>query len=180
METLNPVLTNAGLRALLNASNTGVEAAIAEIAFGDANGAGYAPQANRTALVRERARVAVGGGERVANSEVEVQALLDTGPSFWIREVGFVLDDGTMLAIWSDPDTPLAYKTAGVPLAVAYNLALEGAPADTVTVNITGPNVNLTLVGPIALLSAEIVRAHRLAISAERVRATPLLENMWR
>lgn len=180
METLTPVLTNAGMRALLNASNTGVEAAIAEIAFGDGNGSGYAPQANRTALIRERARIAVGGGERVANSEVEVQALLDTGPSFWIREVGFVLDDGTFLAVWSDPDTPLAYKTAGVPLAVSYNLALAGIPPGSLTLNVTGPSVNLTIIGPIALLSAEIVRAHRLGISAERQRATPIIQKVWR
>ena len=180
MTPLIPKITNAGLQAVFNASNTGVEAAVTHIVFGDGGGNGYAPSGNETALVRPRTRVPIGGGERVGRFEIEVQALLDRGPSFWIREIGFLLDDGTMLAVWSDVAVPLAYKTAGVPLAVAYNLALQDIPPESITVVATGPRVNITITGPIALLSAEIVRAHRLGISAERQRATPIIQAMWR
>ena len=180
MQTLAAVLTTAGLAALLNASNTGLGAAITHMAFGDGHGAGYTPQAGQLGLANEVVRIGVGGGARIGNAEIEVQALLDTGPSFWIREVGFVLDDGTMLAVWSDPITPLAYKTQGVPLAVSYSLALEGAPADAVTVNVTGPSVNLTITAPIAQISAEIIRLQRRAVATENARLIPQIQSTWR
>lgn len=180
MEALIPVVTDRGLTAMLNATNTGVDAFISHIAFGDGNGQRYSPSAQQAALRRERARVPVGGGERIGSFEISVEALFDVGPSFTINEVGFVLDDGTMLAIWADPDVSLAFKTEGVPLVVSYNLALQGVPPDAITLNISGPSVNLTLVEPVALLSAEIIRAHRLGISAERQRATPIIQSTWR
>ncbi len=180
MEALIPKITNVGLAALFNTDNDGLEASITHIAFGDGNGAGYSPTGNETVLKREKARVAIGGGERVGQFEIEVQALLDEGPSFWIREVGFILQDGTMLALWSDPAVPLAYKTAGVPLVVAYNLALQGIPPDSITVLATGPQVNITIAGPFATLATEIIRAHRLGIAAEKVRATPIIQQKWR
>ena len=180
MNVLIPKLTNAGLQALLSATNDGLDAAVSHTAFGDGDGDGYAPTGLATVLKNERARAEIGGGERVGDFEIEVQALLDTGLSFWIREVGFMLEDGTMLAVWSDPATPLAYKTDGVPLAVAYNLALEGIPPGSVTIVTNGPSVNLTIISPFAILSAEIIRAHRLGIAAESTRATPIIQNMWR
>ena len=100
----------------------------------------------------------VGGGEKAGPFEIVVEALLDTGLGFTINEVGFVLDDGTLLAVWADPNISLAYKTAGVPLAVSYNLALAGIPPGSLTLNISGPSVNLTIVGQLAQFSAEIVR----------------------
>ena len=180
METLTPKLTNAGMRALLNASNTGVEAAVSHIAFGDGNGNGYTPQANQTDLANERARIPVGGGERVGNSEIVVEALFDFGPAFWIREVAFVLSDGTFLAVWSDPEVPLQYKNSDVPLVLAYNLVLEGAPADTVTVNVSGPSINITIAGPFSQLAAELIRLQRRAVETETTRLIPQIQSAWR
>lgn len=179
MDALIPKITDAGLEALLNANNTGVDAAISHIAFGDANGVRYTPNTYQAALKRERVRVPIGGGEKAGPFEIIVEALLDTGPSFTINEVGFVLDDGTMLAIWADPAISLAYKTAGVPLAVSYNLALAGIPPGSLTLNISGPSVNLSITGPIAQLSAEIIRLQRRAIETENARLIPIIQNTW-
>lgn len=180
MEALIPRITDAGLEALLNANNTGVDAAISHIAFGDANDERYVPSAFQTALRNERARVPVGGGEKAGPFEIIVEALLDQGPSFTINEVGFILDDGTLLAIWADPDVSLAYKTAGVPLAVSYNLALAGIPPGSLTLNVSGPNVNLTLIGPIAQMSAEIIRLQRRVVESENARLIPEIQSTWR
>jgi len=180
MDALIPKITDAGLEALLNAHSTGVDAAISHIAFGDANGNRYTPNTYQTTLVRERARVPIGGGEKAGPFEIIVEALLDEGPSFTINEVGFILDDGTLLAVWADPDISLAYKTAGVPLAVSYNLALAGIPSGSLTLNVSGPNVNLSIVGPIAQMSAEIIRLQRRAIETENARLIPEIQTMWR
>jgi len=143
MDALQPKLTSIGMRAIFNATNTGLNAAITHIAFGDGNDAGYLPSGNETELVNEIVRVPVGGGLLVTDSQIQVQALLDDSASFWMHEVGFILEDGTLLAVWSDPDTPLAYKSDGVPLAVAYDLAFEGLPPNSVTIVTSGPQVNI-------------------------------------
>lgn len=180
MDALIPKITDAGLEALLNAQNTGVDAALSHIGFGDANGERYSPSAFQTGLKNERARTAIGGGDRIDQFEIVVEAILDQGPSFWVNEIGFFLNDGTMLAVWAAADKALSYKTQGVPLAVAYNLALSGIPPGSVTLNVSGPSVVLSVIGPMALLSAEIIRAHRLAMTAELERVTPNIKNKWR
>ena len=179
MTPLIPKITDAGLRALINAQNDGLEARINHIALGDANGTGYVPTGSETALKRERVRVPIGGGERIAPHELRVEAIVDDGPSFWVREVGFVLENGTLFALWSDEQTPLAYKTAGVPLALAYYLALQGVPPDSVSVTVSGPAVNLTVDGPIIALATSIIALQRRAVATEVARLTPEIEAMW-
>lgn len=144
MDALTPLITNGGLTALINAENDGVEGAVSFIAFGDANEQLYEPTATQTTLRHEIVRVPVAGGERAGPFEIIVEALLDEGPSFTINEVGFLLEDGTLLAVWASPSTSLAFKTADIPLAISYNLALAGIPPGSLTLNVSGPNFNLT------------------------------------
>lgn len=74
---------------------------------------------HQTTLQNERVQVPIDGGERAGPFEIIVEALLDEGPSFPINEVGFILGDGTLLAVWANPDILLAYKTTGVLLVVS-------------------------------------------------------------
>lgn len=180
MQGLIPKTMNGGLTAMINVKNTGLENAITHVAFGDANGSGYAPDQSQTALVNERARTPIGGGERAGPFEIIVEALLDTGPTFDIYEVGFVLADGTLLAIWSDPNFALLVKTIGIPLAVSYNLALTSIPADTLTLNISGPSVNLTIAGPLASFGASLMRHTRRITASDVDRLIPTFSNQWR
>lgn len=179
MDALIPQITDAGITASELADGTGFKLEISHIAFGDGNGAGYIPTGAEIALKNERVRIPISGGQIIGPKEIQVQAFLDTGPAFWIREIAFILADGTMLAVWS-AEVPLAYKTAGVPLALAYNLVLEPLPSDSVTIVIGGPSINLTIVGPFGLLSAEIIRAHRLAMTAVLPEFTTFIERIWR
>lgn len=140
MNALKPVLTRAGMRAVFNASSTGLKATISHIAFGDS---GYSPTGDETALKNERVRVPIAGGSWVGDFTIHMTALMDAGPSFWIRECAIVLDNGTVLAVWSDANTPLAYKTDGVPIVTAFDLTLEQLPASAITVQ--AGNIDLTL-----------------------------------
>lgn len=182
MDALIPIITNVGLQRTINADNDGVEARISHIAFGDAGGNANRYDATRqqTELVRERARVAIGGGERINSFEIAVEALLDTGPTFNINEIGFVLDDGTFLAIWASSEFSLAVKTAGIPLAVVYNLALSGIPPGSVNINISGPNVNISIVGPIASTAASFMRTWRRMVQSDIDQFLPIITNKWR
>ena len=171
--TLQPVITASGLAALVANDKQGLEASITHVALGDGNGSGYNPQRGNTQLRNERARVAVGGGQAVSPTEFVVSALLDAGPNFWIREVGFIVDDSVFLAIWSDPASPLQYYKSGQQLILDYYLAVDGIPPGSVTINITNPTINILVAGPIAQLSAEIIRLQRRAIESENARLIP-------
>lgn len=140
MKALVPVLTRAGMRAVFNASRDGLQAKVSHIAFGDS---AYTPTGEETALGNERVRVSIAGGSWVGDFTIHMTALLDTGAGFWVRECGIILSDGTLLAVYSDPTTPLAYKTDGVPIVMAFDLTLSQIPKSAITVQ--AGNVDLTL-----------------------------------
>lgn len=132
--TLTPVITSAGLNAVWNAQSTGLEATIAAIALGDG---GWVPDNTATALHNEKRRIPVEGA-RVNPTQIHLTGVEDGSLEYWVREVGFYLADGTLLAIWSDADQALAYKSAGVDLLLAFDLVLSALPAESVTVDGTG------------------------------------------
>lgn len=143
MSTLLPVITDAGLKRVFSDSNTGIAAQITHIALGDS---GRSPSKNEISLANERMRIPISDGERITDHQIHVTALADGDTEFWVKEVGFILSDGTMLAVWSDTQ-PLAYKSAQVPLLLAFDLALEALPAQSVTVEGTGANLSLAATG---------------------------------
>ena len=169
MTPLIPVLTRDGLRAVFRADHDGLQARISHIAFGDG---GYAPTGAETALRNEHIRVPVAGGAWVGDFTIHMTALLDDGPSFWVREVGIVLSDGTLLAVWSHATTPLVYKTAGVPIVTAFDLSLEALPASAVTVAAGDIDLTLFFGAEFARLGAAVLgNAGRILAQGERVAA---------
>ncbi len=129
--TLTPVITSAGLNAIWNAQHDGLEATIAEIALGEA---GWTPDNSATALKDEKRRIPVAGA-RVNETQIHLTGVEDGTAEYWVREVGFYLADGILLAIWSAAEQALAYKSAGVDLLLAFDLVLTALPADSVTVD---------------------------------------------
>lgn len=140
MSALIPIITKKGLAAVFNTESTGVAAKITHIALGDN---GRTPSNGELGLVNERMRIPIADGERVNDHQIHVTALADGPTDFWVREIGFMLEDGTMLAVWSDKHDPLAYKSAQVPLFLAFDLVLEALPSSSVTVIGTGADLSL-------------------------------------
>ncbi|MCA1492690.1 phage tail protein [Ensifer sp. NBAIM29] len=170
MKALVPVLTRAGMRAVFRADSEGLQAKVSHIAFGDS---GYAPTGEETGLKSEKARVPIAGGSWVGDFTIHMTALLDAGPSFWIKECGMFLDDGTLLAVWSDTDTPLAFKTDGVPIVTAFDLTLEALPKSAVTVQAGDVDLTLFFGSEFAEFGAAIIgNANR--IEGLRARIEPL------
>ncbi len=158
---ITPTITDAGLNAILSASSQGLAGEITHIAFGDGGGSGYTPSTGADSLRNERFRVAVGGGERTGPATITVQAHLEASPAFWVREVGFVLDDGTLLAIWSDEATPLMFKTADGEAVFAFTLSLSGLPENAVNVVAGGADVSIVFDREFALTVANQARITR-------------------
>ncbi|OQS35559.1 phage tail protein [Chromobacterium haemolyticum] len=153
--TLIPQLLDAGLSAIQLASGDGIQLRITHVALGDA---GYVPNAGQSGLRHEVVRYPVADGRIVGPRQLHLTALTDDGAEFWVREVGFILESGVCLAVWSDPNRALAYKQGGLELLLAYDLTLSGVPPDSVIVQSTGAGLNLHLAEELASLAgAQIV-----------------------
>lgn len=146
---LIPAVLDTGLQALWLKTKDGLQGRITHIALGDA---GYTPNQNMTGLRSERARYPVADGKD-EGKQLHITALADGPAEFWVREVAFILESGATLALWSDPDKPLAYKAAGVDLLLAYDLVLSALPPGSVTVQSTGAGLSLTMAEEVAALA---------------------------
>ncbi|WP_019096796.1 phage tail protein [Pseudomonas putida] len=151
---LQPVITKAGLAAILTATKTGLSAEISHIALGSQ---AYTPSAEQKTLRNEVARFPISSGEKLSSTLLHLTAVADGATAYWVREVGIFLKDGTLLAVWSHLTEALAYKAANIDLLLAYDLSLAALPADSVTITSTAAGLNLTLAEPLAALSTALI-----------------------
>jgi len=131
LSSILPTITDAGLAAAFTAANTGVEAVIASIALGDQ---AYTPARTRTALGNERDRLPAANGQRISPTQIRFDAVFSGSTEYWVREVGFFLDDGTLFAVWSDPTKALAFKSSLLDLVLSLDLSLAAVPPGSVTI----------------------------------------------
>lgn len=148
---LQPVITQAGLAAIFRATNDGLSAQITHVVLGSS---GYTPVQTQTALRSKKGTYPISDGQKLSNTQIHLTAMADDAAEYWVREVGFLLSDGTLLAVWSDPTQALAYKSPNAQLLLAYDLSLAALPADSVTINSTGAGLNLTLSEQLAALAS--------------------------
>ena len=159
-------ITRAGLASALKASNSGLKVNLTQVAIGRGVAApggttGYTPTAGETALVSEFGRYLVGGTEYIAPNEAVVSAYCDGAAEGWINEVGFFCDDGTLFALWSEPNAPLAFKTANVGVAVAFTLGFTELPANLVQFIVGAPNISISVVGPFSNIVRAVAQLQR-------------------
>lgn len=131
-DTLNITLTDAGMAAVAAAHGQGLAAKITHVAVGDS---GHIPSAAATALVSEKARVALTAGGALGANQVLLQGLFPAGGAeFFIREMGYFLEDGTLLGVWSDPVTPLGWLGGTTPWFFKFAFAWTALPDNSITV----------------------------------------------
>ncbi|MDH0866455.1 phage tail protein [Mitsuaria sp. GD03876] len=160
MTTLVTTTLEVGLAAILLQAGDGLAAKISHVALGDA---AYTPAQTQAGLRNERARFSVAGGKVVGPRQFHVAAKADGPTEFWVREVGFVLSDGTFLAVWSDPVKPLAYKAPGVDLLLGFDLLLSGIPAGSVVIEATG-DLNLSMAEEFATMAKALVDLQHISV----------------
>lgn len=151
---LQPVITKVGLAAILRADNTGIAAQITHIALGTS---GYTPSNDQKSLVNQVAKFPISGGERLSSTLLHLTALADGAAAYWVREVGFLLSDGTLLAVWSHPSEALTYKSVNTDLLLAYDLSLAALPANSVTIVSGEAGLSLSLAEPLAAQAAALI-----------------------
>ncbi len=156
---LKPTITTVGLQAIFNADSNGLQAKITSIGLGDQ---GYAPDQNRTALSSEKNRINIASGRLVSPTQIHMSIVDDSNKTFWVREVGFYLEDGTLFAVYSEADKALAFKSPEVDLLLAFDLALSGVPADSVNIIDQGVDLNILIAPELAkMATAQISNMYR-------------------
>lgn len=152
---LQPVITKKGLAAVWNATNTGLSAEITHIALGTS---GYDLEGNDQKSLRAQvAKYPIAGGERLSDSLIHLTAIADGPAAFWVREIGFLLADGTLLAVWSHATDALTYKPANTDLLLAYDLSLTALPVDSVTIVSSPAGLNLSLAAPLTAMASALI-----------------------
>lgn len=173
---LQPVITKAGLRAIWRPDNTGLAAEITHVVVGTA---GYTPSNTQTALRNQVAKIPISDGEKLSDTLLHVTAVADGPQAYWVREIGFLLADGTLLAVWSHAADVLAYKPADADLLLAYDLSLTALPPGSVTITSTGAGLNLTLAEELAALAtAQIAEMTRGILRQDSIEAQARLHQI--
>lgn len=156
---LKPTITTKGLQAIFNADSNGLQAQITAIGLGDQ---AYEPNQNRTALGAEKNRINIASGKLVSPTQIHMSVIDDSNKTFWVREVGFYLADGTLFAVYSEPDKALAFKSPEVDLLLAFDLALTGVPAGSVNIIDQGVDLNILIAPELAkMATAQISNMYR-------------------
>lgn len=128
--SLSPIITAAGWQAITRASDADLKIAIQEIALGSQ---GSPVTGDETALKNEQARVAIAETTTLTPQQVQLTALVTGLQEYWIYEIGIYLTDGTLFALWSDAQTPLAYKAKNVDMVLTLDLMLSALPSEQIT-----------------------------------------------
>ncbi|NRA86401.1 MAG: phage tail protein [Rhizobiales bacterium] len=136
IKNFSPVQTDVGYAAMLNGQLNGNSWEIVAIAIGDANGVGYVPQPDQTALKNEKMRVPVLGGEKFAEG-FRVIANFPYDPNVGeveLREIGFIMkndaDEEVMWSIYCDTGLKITTLTEGFTYTNSYNVTITRGNAN--------------------------------------------------
>ncbi len=165
MTALNAVITRAGLAYMRERMHSDAPPVISHIAVGDA--APYQASATQTALHHERARLEIAGFQTPAVNVLHVTAIYDDpAAAHEITEVGLLADDGTLLAVFADPDINLGWKSANVPRLFAWDWIIDVWDLTQVQVTVAEPALSLFFGEEVAALAASDATLARLLLEA--------------
>jgi len=155
---MKPIMTTAGINVMSGALLTGNTVLLSHIALGDV---GWSPDASALELQNERRRITVAQGEHLGNGQIHLSAVESGSEDYWVKEVGFFLEDGTLLAVWSDESHALAYKSQAADLLLGFDLTMLSTYADAIVISGEGglhlPAATVMKRGTIQLATSEEV-----------------------
>jgi hypothetical protein len=167
---LVPIVTYAGLQRAFSAQQEGIHLRISHVGLGSA---GYSPDRNQRALKGEQIRL------EIASASVHPEDYLidysiavpkDT-PEFWVRELGWFLEDGTLFMVWSSPEVKLGWKSKHLVLLLALRVKLTEVPVDVVQIVEAQPDLRLLYAEEFANVGAGVAALanslHALSLKVE-------------
>lgn len=149
MSTPTVQYTKAGLAELISAKNQGIKGEIKWIAAGNRS---YTPSVDQTRLSNEKQRELITDWEELSPTQLRMGAVFKGSLEYEVREVGFFLESGTLLAVYSVPSTLLTYKSANASWLQKFTLDISPLPTDSVSVVLGAENINLFLAEELAIM----------------------------
>ena len=146
IETWNLILTEAGLEAALAAKRGGFAVDITHMVAGDAAyevETGASGRTAQTELQNELQRVEISEAIERGNGQTSIAAVFDGPGDFYVREIGILLDDGTLYAVVSHPRQAMFWKSAISTGYVTVDLVLGAADPENVRVIAGGAPIQL-------------------------------------
>lgn len=197
------VVTTAGQARIAAAMANGTQVDIKQMAVGDGNGQPTTPVASQTALVHEVYRQAVNSTkvDKTRSNWMVVEAIIPASSGgFWMRELGLIAGDGTLLAVCNMAETykPTLEEGSGRTQTLRMVIAVSDSEAIALTlddslifateeyVNLqigehektrNHPDASLTAKGLIQLSSATNSSSETLAATPKAVKAAYDLAN---
>ncbi|RDH41660.1 phage tail protein [Zooshikella ganghwensis] len=152
----DPILqfTQTGLAELISAKNAGIKATITHMACGDKS---YSPQPNQTRLVNERQRADILDYEELSPTQLRLGAVFKGDLEYEVREIGLFLSSGTLLAVHSQPNQLLTYKSANSSWLQKLTLDISPLPTNSINVVVGTENINLLLANELATMAAATI-----------------------
>lgn len=121
------IFTTLGLTKIRNAAGSGSQVKIKYIALGDGQGAGYAPNPAQVTLRREQLRTEIERHYPVGNNAWHVKASFPTdAAAITVREMGFVDEDGDLIALWAGADVGNDRRTGVIEYLINHVIAFDG------------------------------------------------------
>lgn len=152
-----PVVTEEGHAARMAAKAGGFAVDITHIALGSAgyDVPIYAPTGRSTAteLQSEKNRVEIQDARQVADNQKDLSFVVEPAEEYYIREIGFYLDDGTLYAIASHPTLALDWASPTTRNLFALEYVIEDGDAESINIVSNGPPLNLLMSREFAVLS---------------------------
>lgn len=115
-------ITDAGRTALINAENTGMLPAL--VAGVGVTSTGFEPDKSMTSLPGEVKRLSTFAGQTIADDTIHVTIRDETADDYIVRGFGLYLDDGTLLAVYGQPE-PLLEKSPQAMLLLSADIRLS-------------------------------------------------------
>ncbi len=197
------VVTTAGQARIAAAMANGTQVDIKQMAVGDGNGQPTTPVASQTALVHEVYRQAVNSTkvDKTRSNWMVVETIIPASSGgFWMRELGLIAGDGTLLAVCNMAETykPTLEEGSGRTQTLRMVIAVSDSEAIALTlddslifateeyVNLqigehektrNHPDASLTAKGLIQLSSATNSSSETLAATPKAVKAAYDLAN---
>ncbi|SMO58998.1 Phage tail-collar fibre protein [Balnearium lithotrophicum] len=160
---LIPITTTAGLQKFFQASGLPeVKLKLTHIGFGDA---GYTPDKDQTSLKNEIIRIPISSGKVFpSDGYMDLSALIpENAPEFWIREIGWYLEDGTLAFVWSHPEVPIAWKNKNLKLLAGISIRVTDVPLDKIEIVESNPDLKLLYTEEFMQI-AQMLTNHEIAI----------------
>jgi len=167
---LIPITTTAGLQKFFQVSGLPeVKLKLTHIGFGDS---GYTPDKNQTSLKKEIIRIPISSGKVFpSDGYMDLSALIpEDVPEFWIREIGWYLEDGTLAFVWSHPEVPIAWKNKNLKLLAGISVRITDVPLDKIEIVESNPDLKLLYTEEFMQIS-QILTNHETAIVAVKDKA---------